>query len=161
MKPIRYFPALLTAVCLAIPASALGGDDTHAQDDAFFAAAAALLPAFAGVPAPVEPGESVNTGSWDAPINMPHVPVTASNLPDGRILTYASNQRTSFPNGPEFTYAAVWNPSTGSVTELNWDQHDMFCGGTVLRADGRFQVMGGRNTVRLSSIFNWQTNACH
>ena len=159
MKPIRYFPALLTAVCLAIPASVLGGDDTHAQDDAFFAAAAALLPAFAGVPAPVEPGESVNTGSWDSPINMPHVPVTASNLPDGRILTYASNQRTSFPNGPEFTYAAVWNPSTGSVTELNWDQHDMFCGGTVLRADGRFQVMGGRNTVRLSSIFNWQTNA--
>ena len=149
---------LLAAFCVLIPALAVMADDNHAQDDAFYAAAAALLPAFQGVPAPVSPAESQNAGGWVGPINFPHVPVTAANLPDGRILTYASNQRTSFPTGPEFTYAAVWNPSTGTVNEVNWNQHDMFCGGTVLRADGRFQVMGGRNIVRLSSIFNWQTN---
>ena len=150
---------LLAALCLLCPFSPATADENHAQDDAFYAAAAALLPSFQGVPAPVEPAESQNAGGWGAVINFPHVPVTAANLPDGRVLTYASNQRTSFPSGPEFTYAAVWNPSTGTVSEINWNQHDMFCGGTVLRADGRFQVMGGRNVVRLSSIFNWQTNA--
>ncbi|MDB6070711.1 MAG: hypothetical protein JWL81_1882, partial [Verrucomicrobiales bacterium] len=149
---------LMAAFCAGrVPSSR--ADDAHAQDDAFFAAAAALLPAFQGVPAPVEPAESQNAGQWAGPYAMPHVPVTASNLPDGRVLTFASNQRTSFPVGPEFTYAAVWNPSTGSITEINSNLHDMFCGGTVLRADGKFQVMGGRNTVRLSSVFNWQTNA--
>ena len=147
-----------TAGLLALLGS-VRADENHAADDAFHAAAAALLPSFAGVPAPVDPAESQNAGGWGPVINFPHVPVTAANLPDGRILTFASNQRTSFPSGPEFTYAAVWNPATNNISEVNWNQHDMFCGGTVLLADGRFQVMGGRNTVRLSSIFNWQTNA--
>ncbi len=158
MKLIRLPFAAGCAAALGFPCAALRADEAHARDDAFFAAAAALLPAFAGVPDPVEPAESQSMGRWDSRTVMPHVPVTAANLPDGRVLTFASNQRTSFPNGPEFTYAAVWNPSTGTVTEVNWNQHDMFCGGTVLRADGRFQVMGGRNVVRRSSIFNWQNN---
>ncbi len=159
MNKSRIFAATLAGMVTSFPANTVHADVTHAQDDAFYAAAAALLPSFQGVPAPVNPAESVNAGAWAAPINFPHVPVTAANLPDGRILTYASNQRTSFPAGPEFTYAAVWNPSTNTITEINWNQHDMFCGGTVLRSDGRFQVMGGRNIVRSSSIFNWQTNA--
>ena len=159
MNPSRVFTTALMSAVLVLSEKPSGADETHAQDDAFFAAAAALLPAFQGVPDPVDPAESQNAGGWDAALNLPHVPVTAANLPDGRVLTYASNQRTSFPNGAEFTYAAVWNPGTGTVTEINWNQHDMFCGGTVLRADGKFQVMGGRNIVRRSSVFNWQTNA--
>ena len=158
MNPSRAFTTVLMSAVLSLSVKPAGADETHAQDDAFFAAAAALLPAFQGVLDPVDPAESPNAGGWDAALNLPHVPVTAANLPDGRVLTYASNQRTSFPNGAEFTYAAVWNPGTGTVTEINWNQHDMFCGGTVLRADGNFQVMGGRNIVRRSSVFNWQTN---
>jgi YVTN family beta-propeller protein len=156
MKPSRLLLAVIGLP--AVLSGSLSAGDLHLQDDAFYAAAAALLPSFQGVPIPLDPAESQNAGGWAPPIVFPHVPVTASNLPDGRILTYASSQRTSFPGGPEFTYGALWNPSTGTITELNWDQHDMFCGAPVLRADGRFQVMGGRNTVRLSSIFNWQTN---
>lgn len=158
MNPSRAFTTVLMSAVLSLSEKPAGADEAHAQADAFFAAAAALLPAFQGLPDPVDPAESQNAGGWDAALNLPHVPVTAANLPDGRVLTYASNQRTSFPNGAEFTYAAVWNPSTGTVTEINWNQHDMFCGGTVLRADGKFQVMGGRNIVRRSSVFNWQTN---
>ena len=110
MNPSRAFTTVLMSAVLALSAKPAGADETHAQDDAFFAAAAALLPAFQGVPDPVDPAESQNAGGWDAALNLPHVPVTAANLPDGRVLTYASNQRTSFPNGAEFTYAAVWNP---------------------------------------------------
>jgi YVTN family beta-propeller protein len=84
--------------------------------------------------------------------------VTAATLPDGRLLTFASNQRTTFPVGPEFTYAAVWDPATGVFTEINNTRHDMFCGGTALLPDGRLVINGGRNTTRLSSIFDWRTS---
>lgn len=157
---LRKLPVRLVLCCLTVLNAPVHADDKHAQDDEFYAAAAALLPpAVVPLAAPVEPAESNLLGGWNAPITMPHVPVTAANLPDGRVLTFASNQRTSFPVGPEFTYAAVWNPDTGSITELNWNQHDMFCGGTVMRADGKFQVMGGRNTVRRVSTFDWTTNS--
>jgi YVTN family beta-propeller protein len=98
-------------------------------------------------------------GTWGSIIAWtPHIPVTASLLPNGKLLTFASNQRTTFPSGPEFTYAAVWDPATGQFTEVNNNRHDMFCGGTALLPDGRLVVNGGRATTRLSSIFNWQTN---
>ena len=98
-------------------------------------------------------------GTWGSVIAWtPHIPVTASVLPNGKLLTFASNQRTTFPGGPEFTYAAVWDPATGQFTEVNNNRHDMFCGGTALLPDGRLVINGGRNTTRLSSIFNWQTN---
>ena len=74
------------------------------------------------------------------------------------MLTFASNQRTTFPEGPEFTYAAVWNPATGAFTEINNTRHDMFCGGTAMLPDGRVVVNGGRNTTVLSSIFDYRTN---
>jgi hypothetical protein len=41
-------------------------------------------------------------GTWGSIIAWtPHIPVTASLLPNGRLLTFASNQRTTFPSGPE------------------------------------------------------------
>jgi YVTN family beta-propeller protein len=98
-------------------------------------------------------------GAWGSVIAWaPHIPVTASLLPNGRLLTFASNERTTFPSGPEFTYAAVWDPATGQFNEVNNNRHDMFCGGTSLLPDGRLVVNGGRATTRLSSIFNWQSN---
>lgn len=153
----KFFTIFILSATYCTPQRSFA-EGTHPADDAFYAAAAALLPPFQGVPAPVDPADCQSQGGWGNVINFPHVPVTAANLPDGRVLTFASNQRTSFPNGPEFTYGAVYNPDTGVITELNWNQHDMFCGGTVLRADGKMQVMGGRSTTQRSSIFNWATN---
>lgn len=99
-------------------------------------------------------------GSWGPVISWtPHIPVTAAMLPNGKLLTFASNQRTTFPSGPEFTYAAVWDPATGVFTEVNNTRHDMFCGGTALLPDGRLVVNGGRATTVLSSIFDWNANA--
>lgn len=98
-------------------------------------------------------------GTWGPVISWtPHIPVTASILPNGKLLTFASNKRTTFPSGPEFTYAAVWDPATGQFTEVNNTRHDMFCGGTALLPDGRLVINGGRATTRLSSVFDWQAN---
>lgn len=101
----------------------------------------------------------ISLGEWGNIIAWtPHIPVTAATLPDGRLLTFSSNQRTTFPSGVEFTFAAVWNPATGAFTEINNPRHDMFCGGTAMLPDGRVMINGGRNTTRLSSMFDWRTS---
>ncbi|MEN3943857.1 Ig-like domain-containing protein [Prosthecobacter sp. SYSU 5D2] len=134
--------------------------DDHGVSDQLSADAQMLAPAFVVQtgPAPT-PAQRNQVGTWGPVISWtPHIPVTAATLPDGRLLTFSSNQRTTFPVGAEFTYAAVWNPATGVFTEINNNRHDMFCGGSVMLADGRVVINGGRNTVRLSSIFDWRTN---
>lgn len=148
---------LYLAALLAHPAQA---DDEHQIDEQLLAEANALAPEFEApqMDAPA-PHQLSLQGQWGSVIPWtPHIPVTAATLPDGRLLTFSSNQRTTFPSGVEFTYAAVWNPSTGAFTEINNNRHDMFCGGTVMLPDGRVLINGGRNTTRLGSIFDWRTN---
>ncbi|MBL9170206.1 MAG: DUF1929 domain-containing protein [Verrucomicrobiales bacterium] len=134
--------------------------DPHVQEDTFAAEVAALLPpAMPMLAAVPTPGERITLGDWSAVIPWtPHIPVSAAVLPDGRLLTFASNQRTTFPSGPEFTYAATWNPATGQFVEYNHGSHDMFCGALVTLPDGRVLVNGGRATTVRSSIFDWRAN---
>jgi large repetitive protein len=151
---------LVTALAVAITTCARADVDPHVAADTFDAEAAALLPA-APLPlaAAVAPTDRNRLGDWSAVIPWtPHIPVSAATLPDGRVLTFASNQRTTFPSGPEFTYAATWNPATGQFVEYNHPSHDMFCGALVMLPDGRVLVNGGRNTTVRSSIFDWRNN---
>lgn len=156
-KPLLH----LLAPLLLLPAAPAAADlASHSDEDTFALEAAALLPQprFPRA-APAQPADAVSNGQWSAAINWtPHIPVSAANLPDGRILTFASNQRTSFPSGPEFTYAATWNPATGQFQEINHTSHDMFCGALVMLPDGRVMVAGGRNNTVRNSTFDWRTN---
>ncbi len=95
---------LLTAILILL-ASGLRADDTHAVEDEL-ALAAAQLTADAAVAAPlveaaaIDPADCAGNGSWSSVINWtPHIPVSVANLPDGRLLSFASNQRTCFPVG--------------------------------------------------------------
>jgi YVTN family beta-propeller protein len=148
------------ALLLSLAISAQAGNNDHGISDALAAEAQAFAPAFIVPTGPAPTATTRSTvGEWGPVINWtPHLPVTAATLPDGRLLTFSSNQRTTFPGGAEFTYAAVWNPATGAFTEINNPRHDMFCGGTAMLPDGRVVINGGRNTTRLSSIFDWRTN---
>ncbi|MBX7207142.1 MAG: DUF1349 domain-containing protein [Verrucomicrobiaceae bacterium] len=162
---------LLILIALALASPRLRADATgHAADDEL-ALAAAQLSAQANpgaalattvtvtIGAAVTAADSSSLGEWSSLINWtPHIPVSAANLPDGRVLTFASNQRTSFPAGVEFTYAATWNPATGAFQEFNNSTHDMFCGGITLMPDGRVMVNGGRNETPYVSIFDWRNN---
>ncbi|MFN7564679.1 MAG: galactose oxidase-like domain-containing protein, partial [Prosthecobacter sp.] len=140
--------------------------DDHAFADQLAAEAAKLMPSAAKaasqVLAPAAAGDKAIKGEWTLPIPWtPHIPTTAAVLPDGRLLTFSSNQRTTFPDGPQFTYAAVWDPATGQFTEINNPSHDMFCGGVSMLQDGRLMVNGGNGingTTALSSLFDWRTN---
>ncbi len=138
---------------------------SHAETDALMAEAARLAPTAEAVVmsiGAVSPAEFVTKGSWSAVIPWtPHIPTSAAMLPDGRLLTFASNQRTTFPDGPQFTYAAVWDPATGLFTEINNGRHDMFCGGLSFLQDGRLLVNGGNGIngrTALASLFDWRTN---
>ncbi len=158
--PTRTLRGLTATAALLATVPAMALEDGHAAADQLALEAAALLPpAKVEVAAAVGPDECSTLGQWSSVIAWtPHVPVSAANLPDGRILTFASNKRTTFPVGPEFTYAATWNPATGQFQELNHGTHDMFCGGITLMPDGRVFVNGGRNTTSRSSVFDWRNN---
>jgi len=153
--------SLRLAAALLLLARPLCADvATHSDEDSFHAEAQALAPRVVAPPMPPPPpGINDTMGVWGPVIPWtPHIPVSAAQLPDGRLLTFASNQRTTFPAGVERTFTAVWNPSTGAFTEYLHPTHDMFCGGVVMLPDGRVLVNGGRNEVVRVSVFDWRTN---
>lgn len=166
MKTARfsYLPAALPlAAALAVTPGIFADQQAHLDhrgEDTFAAEAQRLAPAFEPTFQPAAiPEDYAILGQWGPVISWtPHIPVSAASLPDGRILTFASNQRTTFPSGVEFTYAATWNPATGQFQEFNNPSHDMFCAGIAMLPDGRVLVNGGRNTVVLASIFDWRNN---
>jgi len=110
--------------------------------------------AFAG---PEDPPEG---GSWGAVKGWPMIPVSAANLPDGRILAWSSNERSSNPSGPEFTHSAIWDPQSDTFTEVPHPSHDMFCSHNVMLENGQVFVSGGRNQGNSpwTSVFNYLTN---
>ncbi|MEO0415523.1 MAG: kelch repeat-containing protein, partial [Verrucomicrobiota bacterium] len=135
------------------------GEKDHAIDDEFWAEAmrmANIQPVEYRAKV-VNAADRKRLGTWSGKIDWPHIPVSAFNMPNGKIATFASNRRDSFPRGAEFTYAAVYDPATGKITERNHDSHDMFCATLVMMEDGRPLVLGGRNTVRFTSVFDWKT----
>ena len=94
----------------------VSAEQSHTDDDAFWADAAMLLPAWNGTPA--EAGPSSEAGDWGPVIAWPHVPVSAASLPNGRILTFSSNERAHWPANNERTYSAIWDPATSQFVEL-------------------------------------------
>ena len=93
-------------------------------------------------------------GQWSSVINWPHIPVSMAHLPDGRIVTWASNERTSFPVEDAFTHSAIFNPITNSFQTTNNPRHDMFCAGISLLEDGTIVAAGGNPQLTHSSVFN-------
>ncbi len=132
----------------------------HSNTDAYWADMARDTPALdtARILSQITAAPSNLGGAWGQVIPWPHIAVSAANLPDGRVLTFAANQRSSFPAGEEFTYAATFDPSTGNIVENNHESHDMFCGHLVLLDDGRLLVNGGHNFTRLTSTYNYQSD---
>ena len=98
-------------------------------------------------------------GQWSQPIDWPLVPVSMSNLPDGRIMTWSGSERGSWPTS-EQNYSAIWDPKTGEFTERFSIGHNMFCAATTMTADGKVFVNGGRNqgNSRWTSLFDWRSN---
>ncbi len=101
-------------------------------------------------------------GSWGNVIEMPAIPVSAANLPDGRVLTWSAYNRNTFePTDQDFgrSYTSIFDPLTeqSDLTLVTNTQHDMFCPGTNVLPDGRIFVNGGNSAAR-TSIYDYLTN---
>ncbi len=99
-------------------------------------------------------------GKWSAPIGFPIVPVSAVMLPNDKLLTFSAVADTAFTMVPDtITNVAVLDLKTGKVSEpleVNTN-HQMFCEGLALLADGRLLINGGSND-RATTIYNPYTN---
>ena len=93
-------------------------------------------------------------GSWSAIIDLPLVPVSAASLPNGNILFWAGNTDTGFGGGGT-TSTLVFNPytQTGSKIQVSNTNHEMFCPGTTMLANGDLLVNGGSN-AEATSIYD-------
>ncbi len=95
---------------------------------------------------------------WSNLIGLPIVPVSAANLPDGKVVLWSAEDRFSFGNDTGRTYTVTFDPATNSATEriVTETGHDMFCPGIANLADGRVLVNGGLSSPK-TSIFDATT----
>lgn len=98
--------------------------------------------------------DRATAGQWSEVIEWPHIPVSAASLPDGRVITWASNELTSFPVQDQMTYSSVFDPQSRSFVDMNNSRHDMFCAGISMLPDGSILASGGNPTLQHSSIFS-------
>ncbi|TVY14213.1 Galactose oxidase [Lachnellula arida] len=108
----------------------------------------------------IAPTSTVN-GQWGPVIAFPIVFAAAVVLHDtGKIVTFASYKINAF-GGSGNTYTATYDPATGLVTERNVvaTDHDMFCPGMSIDANGRAVVTGGddasKTTIYDPSSDSW------
>ncbi len=101
----------------------------------------------------------VSVARWGSVQTLPIVPVSAANLPNGKVLLWSAEDRFGFSSGSQ-TYTALLDPLTGQATErlVTETQHDMFCPGTTNLADGRLLINGGIST-QATSIYDSRTNS--
>src|ERR1700722_6399832 len=90
--------------------------------------------------APAGRSQANVTGQWQTlPYTMPINPIHVHLLNTGNVLVI-----TGTGNDPNdrLLQAALWNPTTGTITVQNIE-YDMFCNGMVGLPDGRVMIAGG------------------
>ena len=86
-------------------------------------------------------------------------------LPNGKVLAYypvGDRATETFPVH-NFTRATVWDPETGTHTNVNGTGYNVFCSGLAHLMDGNLFLAGGNRSAALDGIvqthvFNYQTN---
>ncbi|KAI1496159.1 hypothetical protein F5X99DRAFT_425048 [Biscogniauxia marginata] len=104
-------------------------------------------------------------GQWDVTIAMPIVPVAGALTESGDVIFWSAYLPDTFGGGSGQTETSIWTPSSQSVTErlVTNTQHDMFCPGISLDANGRIVVTGGNDNKKTSiydpSSLGWEAAA--
>jgi galactose oxidase len=94
-------------------------------------------------------------GQWQL-VDLPSIPIAAAMLPNGKLVTWSSDQKLTFGSGLGQTNTILFDPQTLRADDIlvTNTSHDMFCPGTAMLADGRVFVNGGGATVSNSSSYN-------
>ncbi|HET7526283.1 MAG TPA: galactose oxidase-like domain-containing protein, partial [Burkholderiaceae bacterium] len=89
-------------------------------------------------------------GRFGAAFGWPLIPLHAALLPDGRVLSYGSDERGQ--QGGQFSYA-VWDPALGTASDShlllpNTTGTDIFCSGQIIvPRTGEVLLTGGDRTI--------------
>jgi galactose oxidase len=101
--------------------------------------------------------------SWSNVIPLPVDPIAAANLPNGTVMTWATDDPYTWEPDIDMdvsgTYTNIFDPVALTSTEVavTNTQADMFCPGTANLFDGRILANGGSSSPR-TSIFTPSTN---
>src|SRR5919109_4403094 len=174
--------ALILAFALAfgVPGVALAQDvrtpeGHHAEDQVVHDAAtearlnretrlrSAAASRAAATAVPADPGLS---GRWGPVVDWPVVGIHVALLPNGKVLAWDSvgdRATEAFPVH-DFTRATVYDPATGTHTQVNVDTgYNIFCSGFAHLSDGRLFIAGGNkgaqpNRIVQTHLFNPTSN---
>ena len=104
-------------------------------------------------------------GRWGPLVDWPVVGVHVALLPNGKVLAYDSVGDRATETFPvhDFTRATVWDPETGTHTNVNVTGYNVFCSGLAHLMDGNLFLAGGNRSAALDGIvqthvFNYLTN---
>ncbi|HET6869674.1 MAG TPA: galactose oxidase-like domain-containing protein [Solirubrobacteraceae bacterium] len=110
-------------------------------------------------------GDPGVVGQWGPVVDWPVVAVNAALLPNGNVLAYDSigDQATETYPVQDHTRATVWDPRTGSQTDVTLsDGFNIFCSGFSFLPNGNLFIAGGNKDQQLDGIvqthyFDWST----
>ena len=80
------------------------------------------------------------SGSWSTPFSWPLIAAHLGVLPDGRLISWVSGY---VAGDVEVHHVYLWNPTTGSFTEMTDGTENIFCSGNAFLPDGRLLIPGG------------------
>ncbi len=104
---------------------------------------------------------AAQSGQWSAVFNWPIVGAHMSVLPDGRLLSWTSNDMNHTDNTP---YVFVWDPGSPSIfVQKPNAATDVFCSSHTFLDDGRLFVAGGHWDDNVGSkdgnIFDYRSSS--
>ena len=99
-------------------------------------------------------GNEHEVGSWGPLVDWPVVGVHVALLPNGKVLAYDSVGDAATETFPvhDFTRATVWDPETGTHTNVNVTGFNVFCSGLAHLMDGNMFLAGGNRSAALDGI---------
>jgi hypothetical protein len=120
--------------------------------------------------APAGGPDAQTMGVFGAPVTWPIIGLHAVLLPDGRVMSYGTDERGN--QGAQFVYD-IWNPGLGTDTAAhmvlpNTTSTDIFCAGqSLIAGSGEVLIVGGSQTINgvrnfsndRTEIFSPTTNA--